>query len=149
MCLIVDANVMSRVFLKTDDPNFAPVRVALFGPGAYARVAWGGTKLSKEYGDNVARVLVKLDQAGRARKIPSGEVDAVEKSLKAQGGLSSDDPHIVALAQVSGVRLLCSLDTALHEDFKNPPLLSKPRGAVYQTLAHQHLLKSHCRHRSL
>lgn len=54
----------------------------------------------------------------------------------------SDDPHILALALVSGVRLLCSRDTALHADFKNPRIL-RPAGSVYQNRRHRHLLRAH------
>ena len=45
----------------------------------------------------------------------------------------SDDPHILALAQIGGARLLYSDDQPLHGDFKNAALLDPP-GAIYSTL---------------
>ena len=57
----------------------------------------------------------------------------------------SDDPHVIALAQESGARLLCSLDEALHTDFTNPRLINAPRGHVYQNAAHKHLIRLHCK----
>jgi hypothetical protein len=57
----------------------------------------------------------------------------------------SDDPHIIALALESGARFLCSLDQDLHTDFTNPQLVNAPRGHVYQNVAHEHLIRRHCK----
>ena len=70
------------------------------------------------------------------------EVVNAEESLVVSTGLCvSDDPHIIALARVSGARTLCSNDNNLHTDFKNQRLLSHPRGGVYQNANHGHLLR--------
>lgn len=45
----------------------------------------------------------------------------------------SDDEHIIALAQISGARLLYSNDGDLHKDFRNKNLIDNPRGKVYST----------------
>ena len=50
-----------------------------------------------------------------------------------RGAVKSDDPHIIALAQVSGARLLYSNDKSLQQDFKNKDLINNPRGKVYIT----------------
>jgi hypothetical protein len=54
--------------------------------------------------------------------------------------LRSNDPHVIALARASGARTLCSRDRELHKDFKNPALVNDPRGSVYQSPSHRHLL---------
>ena len=65
----------------------------------------------------------------------------------------SDDHHVIALAQLSGARLLYSNDSALHDDFGNKSLIDQPRGRIYSTKesstfrnVHRHLLRDHiCR----
>ena len=88
------------------------------------------------------KMLRQLDQAGRAKAVPDAPVDARMKLVAPQ--CVSDDPHIIALALVSGARLLCSLDQALHTDFTNPKLINSPRGNVYQNATHEHLVRHHC-----
>ena len=144
MCLIVDANVAAQFFC-TSNPDSADLRRAVFGSGCC--VVYGG-RLREEYEKigTARRMVLALDRAGKARAIPDSPVDVRTEALKASGMLASDDPHIIALAEVSGSRLLHSLDTALHRDFTNPALIKQPRGRVYQGGAgHRHLVKSHCR----
>jgi len=57
----------------------------------------------------------------------------MEDKIQAEDRLKSDDAHVVALAIVSGARLLYSKDVDLHEDFKNSKIISDPRGKVYST----------------
>jgi hypothetical protein len=142
MCLIIDANVVARVFLQSEDKDFA----GLFGAGnPRVRIACGG-RLRREYVRNaeVKRQLARLDRAGRARLIPDADVDAEEKVVAGTGLCVSDDQHVIALARVSGVRLLCSHDKALHQDFTNKGLVDRPRGKVYQHSGHHRLLVSVC-----
>ena len=72
-----------------------------------------------------------------------------ERSAKLRNSSAcvSDDEHVIALAQVSGARLLFSNDAELHKDFKSKELIVQPRGKVYSTKeardftnAHQRLL---------
>lgn len=60
-----------------------------------------------------------------------------------RGMCQSDDTHIIALAQISGARLLFSNDKALHQDFKNKELINNPRGKVYSTLRGSDFRASH------
>ena len=147
MCLIIDNNVVHRILLRQDDEDFRDVSARLFGKsGARAVVVYGGLLLAREYKLNreVLRVLRALDQAGRARIVPfdlvQEETDAVEES----GLCVSNDSHIIALARVGKVRLLCSHDRDLHQDFTNKSLLDEPRGKVYQTRKHKKLLNHFC-----
>lgn len=146
MCLIVDNNVVARVFAGADDPDFADLFKSLFGTSLpRVTVVYGG-KLRREYVLNrkVVHALAALDRAGRAKAIPDSIVDAEEKVVTAENVCVSDDPHVIALARVSGVRVLCSHDQALHEDFTNPALLNSPRGKIYQNSTHRHLLVDAC-----
>ena len=77
-------------------------------------------------------------RAGRLKRFDDGLIDQREGELVAEKArfpnlYQATDPHILALAQISGARILYSDDRPLHGDFKNPALL-KPPGAVYTTL---------------
>ena len=51
-----------------------------------------------------------------------------------QGGLvKSDDEHVLALALVSGARLLYTNDSALKSDFSNTEIIADPEGNIYTT----------------
>lgn len=136
MCLIVDANRASVVFGRPEDPDSLPIWRWLLGEG---RLVFGA-KLSKElrHVDAARRLLAELVRAGKAAEASREEVTAEEATLI--GKLRSDDPHVLALARVTGARLLHTLDRDLIKDFRDPHLLSNPRGKVYQRREHEHLL---------
>ena len=54
--------------------------------------------------------------------------------MSGPGSCRSDDHHVIALAQISGARMLFSNDGALQQDFKNIKLIDQPPGTVYSTL---------------
>ena len=56
-----------------------------------------------------------------------------ETRLEKKGLCISDDPHVIALARISGARLLCSNDKDLQQDFGTKNLIDRPRGKVYST----------------
>jgi hypothetical protein len=147
VCLIVDSNVVHRVLLDPTDKDFRDIYVSLFGKGRVRAVVVYGGRLLEEYGTSarVIRALAALDRAGRARAIPAQTVGE-ETSKVIQSGLCvSNDHHVIALARVSGVRLLCSNDQPLHQDFTNKKVIDKPRGKVYQKRKHKPLLARFCR----
>lgn len=140
MCIIVDANLASLVFSKDVNDDFKPVIDWLTLPRKDGKLVYGG-QLAAELGEvGTARRFVKsLQQAGRARFIPDN--DMAEESRRVAGQCVSNDTHVIALARVSGARILCSHDKDLHTDFTNPILITKPRGRVYQNITHRYLLQ--------
>lgn len=109
------------------------------------RMVIGGKLLRElERKDTARRFLAQLIRAGKAVRHSDLQVDREEQELVKSRRSKSDDPHVIALALVSGARLLYSEDRDLHEDFKNPDLLSRPRGSIYQNPSHAGLLQ-HCR----
>ena len=145
MCLIVDVNVGGEVLFDDGDDRYLPIRKAL--NKQRTRLVYGG-RLTREYQAHGAlwRALVAFDRAGRARKLPDHDVDEREVEIRESGGCLSDDWHILALAQLGNVRLICTNDAALHNDFTNKRLLNSPRGNVYQHRTHEHLIRKHCQH---
>ena len=71
------------------------------------------------------------------------KVDAQVTTLKNGVAHKSNDSHVLALAQISGARLLYSNDTDLQQDFKNGGLINRPRGKVYSTRESQSFRDSH------
>jgi hypothetical protein len=140
MCVIVDANLASRIFAQPAEEDFAPVIDWLMsGEGGLVV----GGKLASELGrlGNPRRLVLELLRSGRARQIPAPVVRAEEERVAKTGLCRSNDQHVVALARVSGARTLCTLDRDLQGDFRNPQLVAKPRGSIYQRREHVRLLR--------
>lgn len=131
MCAILDANVAHKVF----GANRPEAGKAFFDwlDSGNGRLVVGG-RLRREL-DGVSGSREWLQQAvlaGRVRNIDDREID--DRTRKLAPGCKSDDPHVIALAQIGGARLLYSDDGRLHDDFKDPNLIDNPRGAVYSTM---------------
>jgi hypothetical protein len=140
MCLIVDANLASLVFGENPNDDFRPIIDWLNQKNG--KFVLGG-HLAVEYNRiaNLRSHIIELWRKGIARIIPSGPINEEEKRIA--DSCRSDDPHIIALARVSGARILCSLDKTLHKDFRNPKLIDDYRGHIYQNAEHEHLLREY------
>jgi hypothetical protein len=90
------------------------------------------------------RILYRLDQQGSARKIPDSVIDQEEQSLIDGNLCRSNDHHIIAIARISTARLLCTDDGLLMQDFKDPVLISNPRGKIYRRESHADLIRTKC-----
>lgn len=146
MCLIIDTNVAHRVFFDPHDDDFKDVHSLPFEETSTSlRIAYGGP-LADEYfqSERIRRIILQLDRAGRTRPVARERVDAEMSRVVASGECVSDDEHVIALAIAAGVRVLVSHDQNLHADFTNPKLLANPRGKVFQTAKHRHLLRGLC-----
>lgn len=69
--------------------------------------------------------------SGRAKSVSDELVDRETEQLAVEDSCTSNDQHVLALALISGARLLYSRDRSLVRDFTDPALLKKPRGKVY------------------
>ena len=80
--------------------------------------------------------LATAEASGRVIR-PNSDIEAETKSIEsATDGrgrrvYESDDPHVLALAKLTGARLLFSRDDALIQDFQNNKILNQPGGKVY------------------
>ena len=142
MCAIVDANVAHQVF-GTNRPNAGVEFFAWLSSGNGSLVLGGKLRheLNKIYSFTVWQK--EATAAGRVILRDDGEVDAVAEELKKEGVCKSDDEHVVALAKLSGARLLYSNDDKLQKDFKNKELIDNPRGSVYSTLVNHSFTSTH------
>jgi hypothetical protein len=145
MCIIIDANVASQIFSNPKDEDSVPVLNWLFKDGA---VVYGGKLAQELFKVRAARrSILEFKRSGRAFQIDSQQLENEEQVILQLDVCRSNDPHVIALARVSGARTLYSHDELLHEDFKNRQLIDKPKGCVYQNSGHIGLLKhtSGCR----
>lgn len=144
MCLIVDANRAHVLFGQPDSEDAVPIWEWLKKKGI---LVYGG-QLASELGrhDQARRLLLQLRRAGRAVLEDEEAVKLEESRVHATGECSSNDQHVVALALVSGARVLYTEDQALMDDFRNPRLV-KPKGRIYRRAEHRKLLshRSGCR----
>lgn len=135
MCLILDTNMYGS-FLASDNEDMIPVRDWI--DNKTGKIAYSPTGKMKNELDKYPKMRKRVEEYRRSERIKRVPPEAVEqeKIRLSQSQLQSDDPDIIALAQVSGVRLLVSGDQKLHADFKNIV-----GGSIYQTQRHTHLLK--------
>lgn len=141
MCAIIDANVAHEL-VRPNRPE-AGARFLDYVEAGKLKVVVGG-RLRQEL--ERTRMRVWIQQALLAEKVRSvndSQVDRYTEDLEQSGECISDDPHIIALAQISGARLLYSNDINLQKDFKNYRLVSGPRGRVYTTLRYRTFHESH------
>jgi predicted nucleic acid-binding protein len=95
------------------------------------RVTVGGKLLHELSQTRIKQLLLEWARSGRLDRQNDEHVNA-ETERFASTNLSSDDPHIIALAYISGCRLLYTEDSALIIDFKNTSIIS-PKGKVIKT----------------
>ena len=137
MCVIVDTNTFHK-FKKPDDEDMEPVWTWLEKRGG--KIAYSDTeKLEKEWNKGGMRDLRdQLRQAGKLKIVSPQDVE--EKANELEGEIASNDAHIIALALITGVKVLVSYpegDGDLFEDFKNRQLVG---GKVYTRKAHVRML---------
>jgi hypothetical protein len=139
MCLIIDANLAPLIFKENPDDNFVPIIEWLTSSKTTGVLVVGGLLLNELLQISSARRMIKeLDRAGRLRRESTDEVNRETDAVIRR--CVSDDPHIIALAKISGSRILCSHDRDLHCDFTNCKLLNNPRGRIYQNTSHKKML---------
>ena len=143
MCSIIDANVVHEVFgpsrpnagekffewLNTENGRLA------VGGKLYEELT-GSSELFRRWGKEALL-------SGRMKVTKKSQVNRRVQELAKQGKVGSDDIHIIALAQISGARLLYSNDKTLHKDFKKKKLLDNPRGKIYSTAEKRDFSNSH------
>lgn len=155
MCAIADANISHEIFganrPRAGEEFFSWIQC---GPG---RLVAGG-KLFEELRASGEGFRVWANQAvlaGRLIRLNDEQVEKRTSEIENLENTKSDDPHVLAVAQIGGARLLYSNDRGLHADFRNKDLIDGPRGKVYSTLVnsdftddHRDMLrKSVCQHR--
>ena len=142
MCTIIDANVVHQVF-GHDRPEAGVEFFKWIAFGKGKLVVRG--KLRKELSGSAEFRLwwQQAQLAGRAKSFDDAEIEKQTRKVERSGGYRSDDPHVLALAQISGVRLLFTNDRDLQQDFGNSKLIGPPGGKIYTTRKTRTFGKAH------
>lgn len=126
MCAILDTNLAGEVFKVS--PDAVPGEFFDWMNSQQCRLVVGG-ELRREL-EQVTSYLLWAQQAvltGRLQQVNDALVD--QRTAEIEGACRSNDAHVIALAQVSGARLLYSHDRLLGQDFRDRDLV-EPRGRL-------------------
>ena len=93
--------------------------------------------------DKIHNLWRELIRAGLVKQYDDDTVNTQTRAIRKQGNYKSNDPHIIALAQVSGARLLYTGDENLQKDFKDKSLIDNPEGKLYSTLRSKKYTRVH------
>lgn len=132
MCVIVDANVGHEVF----GPSQSEAGAFLLGqiiPERKQLVVGGELLRELIQNRNFVDWLGDAQEFGLARQVSDDQVDAETETLRSEGICSSNDEHVLALARVSGARLLFTNDNALQDDFRDRQIIGGTQGRIYTT----------------
>ena len=133
MCIIVDTNTFHK-FKNPDDEDMEPVWTWL--EKRDGKIAYSDIEKLEEKWDNggMQNLRNRLRQRGKLKIVSPRDVQ--EKANELKDEIASNDEHIIALAIVSGVKVLVSYregNSDLFTDFKNRQLVG---GKVYTRKAH-------------
>ncbi len=133
MCLILDADRFSQ-FLDPGNRDMKPVRDWINKQNG--KIVYAPTERLQEeleWHKPMKKRFSEYRQAGRIKIFDKERVNEEENKLT---DLLSNDSHVIALAIVSGVKLLVGGDKNLQKDFKK-----KIGGKIYKKRNHKHLLQ--------
>lgn len=133
MCVILDVNVAREVLRTPLTEPSHPLRQWL--EGGSGKLVLGGELLEElRVNSEVKEKLFGLYRAGIAVVLAPDSSQTLRKKtkeLRHSDVCISNDEHIIALAQLTGARLLCTDDKDLISDFKNSKVISKPQGKIF------------------
>lgn len=146
MCLVIDANTISKVFdpRNVEHKRFKPV--ASWVTSGLGSIIYGGTKYMKELGEGkYLQLFLELLRARRAVRMDTKAVDDLALKLKAAvPDEDFDDEHIVALVGISRCCLVCT-DDARSIPYLRPRNLYPPGAKpphIYRSLSDKKHLHS-------
>ena len=149
MCAIIDNNVRHEVFGDRETQTPAGKYFLDWAEGPRGNLVIGG-ELRREL-NGYARFQLWLRTATRrniVRSVPDEQIESETRKLREQRICKSDDEHVLALARVSGARLLFTNDRDLQDDFRDRSIIGGTRGRIYTTheytdvrAAHRNLLR--------
>ena len=153
MCAILDNDVCAEVFGHKLTPAGKGFLDWLNSRGHL--VSGGQNKKELDANNTFQTWWQQATLAGRTTLVNDNQVTKLQRQLEAEKACRSNDAHIIALARLSGARLLYSNDRDLKKDFGDRDLIAEPRGKVFSTKltadfsTHRRRLlnQSHCQNR--
>lgn len=132
MCAILDANAASAVFGRNQG-GAAREFFNWINDGSGSLVVGGMLRDELNQIGSFRKWQQQAILAGRIKNADDAVVDKCAHELARRNVCASNDHHIIALANVTGARLLYTNDRSLQKDFTNRHLLKNPRGKIYTT----------------
>ena len=126
MCAIIDANVSHEVFGSSRPEAGKEFFVWLHDGSGFLVV--GGRLLDELYSTQAREWARQAALSGQMKIVNSTDVAVKERELLDQHVLRSDDPHVIALALVSGARLLYSNDPGPSAGFRGQTACRRSKG---------------------
>lgn len=129
MCAIIDNNVRDE--LVRADANEVGKLFRDWLSSGKGKLVVGGKLLTELRGSKKVKLWIANGmRAGHVVGYPAATIEKITADVARQ--CKSDDPHVVALARVSGARLLYTRDHDLMDDFCNRTLLGgRIAGKIY------------------
>ncbi|MCY4261408.1 MAG: PIN domain-containing protein [Rhodobacteraceae bacterium] len=149
MCGIIDASVVGSIFSKSGKISECAEKFLVHVQRGKLTLFIGG-KLQYETDTNerARNWFREARRRGLVRQKDSRAIASTAANLAASNQCKSNDHHVLALARVSGARLLYTNDQKLIKDFTNREIIDMPRGRVYTdrqsgkfTKGHEKLLR--------
>ena len=132
MCAILDCANVGNTSVGTA-ATLAGKAFLDYVSGGGLKLLLGGQKLRHEIAGcsrEFQSWLFRAVRAGHIKRLDDHQIDVLADELHAAGTCESDDQHLVALACVSGARLIFTNDRALQRDCKT---LLTPVAKIYTT----------------
>lgn len=131
MCVILDNSAQDNVFSRRSGTPVGRQLLEWLDEFRTSLVV-GGKLYDELAGSRVFEVwAANAIKDGRLRVFKRDVVDRETTDLRDDWRGKSDDEHVIALARVSKARVLYARDSDLRDDFRNPGLVSNPRGRLY------------------
>lgn len=145
MCIVIDPPALIPMFKTADveHQKFSPVRKWIVeGPG---KIIIGGAQYRKELLDviSIIQFVKELERRGKVIRKCDAEVDRdVERIKRIEPCKDFDDPHLVALINLSGCKLICIRDPRAHRFLRNKKFYNntKLRPRLYTRAKNSNLL---------
>jgi hypothetical protein len=132
MCLIIDTDCLSRVFIgrNSEHKPFIPVMKWIRSSGY---MVYGGTKYNAQLGrhSEVLGLVVELSKRGKTIRLSSHLVDPIAAELKTRFPEAAfDDEHLVALVIASKCGVVCTYDKGAMKYLRRPDVYDPYRGVT-------------------
>lgn len=109
-------------------------------------MVFGGTHYSKELEmqSKYIPIIAELKRIHKVIVVDKDTVDDLEDKVKEiEPKKDFDDPHLVAIVEISGCRIVCSDDKRADKYIKDERFYNKSKKpSIYRTNNHSHLLTS-------
>ena len=130
MCIIIDVDKFGELLSDPPSSDFEPIMHWLKSRrGSVVYTTYGD--YGNELGPNAKIRLEQFKTSGYAKSIEDESILTWAENFEKNEHVTSNDTHILALAKVSGARLLFTGDQKLMDDFKNSKIIHPQKGRIY------------------